>query len=135
LRISALLALCAVFANPAISQSGKGTIVGRAADAENALLPGARVRVEPGNVSVITDQVGEFTVIDLAPGDYKVTITYVGFLPYTSNVKVVAGQATRVDAVLKVAARGEEVTVALEEEVKVAHRARGKSNRAWAQFG
>jgi TonB-dependent receptor len=111
LRISLLLALCVVFASLAIAQSQKGTLVGRAADTAGALLPGARVRVEPGNVSVVSDQVGEFTVIDLAPGDYKVTITYVGFLPYTSDVKVVAGQATRVDAVLKVAAKGEQVTV------------------------
>src|SRR5580658_5413049 len=111
LRISLLLALCVVFASLAIAQSQKGTLVGRAADTAGALLPGARVRVEPGNVSVVSDQVGEFTVIDLAPGDYKVTITYVGFLPYTSDVKVVAGKATRVDAVLKVAAKGEQVTV------------------------
>ncbi len=111
LRMAVLLALCAVFASPVIAQSQKGTVVGRAADAAGALLPGARVRVEPGNVSVVTDQVGEFTVINLAPGDYKVTITYVGFLPYTLDVKVVAGHATRVDAVLKVAAKGEEVTV------------------------
>jgi len=111
LRIAALLGLCAVFANPVIAQSGKGTIVGKATDAENAVLPGAKVRVEPGDVVVATDQRGEFTAIDLAPGQYKVTISYVGFLPYTSEVKVVAGQATRLDAVLKVQAKGEEVTV------------------------
>jgi len=111
LRIPALLALCAVFANPAIAQSGKGTIVGRATDTASALLPGARVRIEPGGVSVVTDQVGEFTFVDLAPGEYRVTISYVGFLPFTSDVKVAAGQATRVDAVLRVAAKGEQVTV------------------------
>jgi outer membrane receptor protein involved in Fe transport len=55
--------------------------------------------------------VGEFSVIDLAPGDYKVTISYVGFLPFTADVKVVAGQPTRVDALLKVEAKGEAVTV------------------------
>ncbi len=111
LRIPALLVLCAVFANLTIAQSGKGTILGRAADAGNAVLPGAKVRVEPGDVVAATNQLGEFTVIDLAPGEYKVTISYVGFLPYTSAVKVVAGQATRLDAVLQVEAKGEQVTV------------------------
>ena len=110
-RISALLALCTVFANPAIAQSGKGTLAGRAVDTAGAVLRGARVRVEPGDVVSATDQLGEFTVSDLAPGQYKVTISYVGFLPYTSDVKVVAGQATRLDAVLKVEAKGEQVTV------------------------
>jgi TonB-dependent receptor len=109
-QITILLLLCACLGTAA-AQTGHGTISGRAVDSGGALLPGARVRVEPGNISVITDQVGEFTVIDLAPGENKVTITYVGFLPYTVDVKVVAGQVTRVDAVLKVAAKGEEVTV------------------------
>jgi TonB-dependent receptor len=111
LKLSALLVLSAVLAISASAQTGKGSLVGRAVDAENAVLPGAKVVVEPGDVSVITDQVGEFTVISLAPGAYKVTISYVGFLPFASDVKVVAGQATRVDAVLKVAAKGEVVTV------------------------
>src|ERR1700683_3128318 len=110
-RTPAVLALCAVLAQSAFTQTGKGNLVGHAADTAGALLPGAKGLVEPGNISVATDQVGEFTVITLAPGDYKVTISYVGFLPYTADVKVAAGQAARVDAVLKVAAKGEQVTV------------------------
>jgi TonB-dependent receptor len=88
------------------------------------MLPGAKVRVEPGNVSVATDQVGEFTVIDLVPGDYKVTISYVGFASYEADIKVVAGRATRVDAVLKVVSKGEAVTVVgdalgVEEDINI----------------
>jgi len=105
------LVLCAALSHSAFTQTGKGTLVGHAADTGGALLPGARVRVDPGNVSVVTNQVGEFTVIDLAPGDYKVTISYVGFLPFAADVKVVAGQSTRVDAMLKVEAKGEAITV------------------------
>src|SRR5580693_8656550 len=101
----------ALFAVSAFAQAGRGTIVGRAADSEAAVLPGAKVVVEPGNVNVATDRQGEFTVIDLAPGDYKITVSYVGFLPYSADVKVVAGQSARVDAVLKVQAKGESVTV------------------------
>ena len=105
------LAILATLTSSVFAQSAKGTLTGRAADSQNAVLPGARVRVEPGGVAVATDQQGEFTVINLTPGDYKVTVSYVGFLAYTVDVKVVAGQATRVDAVLKVEAKGEEVTV------------------------
>jgi TonB-dependent receptor len=115
LQFAATLVLAASFATlfavSALAQAGRGTIVGRAADSGAAVLPGARVRVEPGNISVATDQQGEFTVIDLAPGDYKITVSYVGFLPYSADVKVVGGQSVRVDAVLKVQARGESVTV------------------------
>jgi TonB-dependent receptor len=110
LQLATVLVL-ALVTNPASAQSAKGTLIGRAADTENAVLPGAKVQVEPGNASVATDHQGEFTVIDLAPGTYKITVSYVGFLSYTADVKVVAGQATRVDAVLKVQAKGEVVTV------------------------
>jgi TonB-dependent receptor len=111
LRILALLSLCAVLVNSAFAQTGRGTVTGRAVDTAGAVLPGAKVRIEPGDVSAVTDQLGEFTVINLAPGAYKLTISYVGFLPYAADVKVVAGQATRLDAVLKVEAKGEQVTV------------------------
>jgi outer membrane receptor protein involved in Fe transport len=111
LKLQVWLVLSMALAHSAFAQTGKGTLIGHAADSGGALLPGARVRVEPGNASVVTNQVGEFTVIDLAPGDYKVTISYVGFLPFSADVKVVAGQPTRVDALLKVEAKGEAVTV------------------------
>jgi TonB-dependent receptor len=97
--------------SPAFAQSTKGSLIGRAVDGENAVLPGAKVQVQPGNASAVTDQRGEFTVIDLTPGTYKVTVSYVGFLPFTAEVKVVAGAPIHVEAVLKVEAKGEVVTV------------------------
>lgn len=115
LRTSGLLFICLILTHAAIAQTEKGSLLGHAADTEGALLPGARVRVQPGDVAVVTNQVGEFSVINLAPGDYKVTVSYVGFAPYAADVKVVAGKPTRVDAVLKVAAKGEHVTVVADE--------------------
>src|ERR1700691_3321285 len=111
LSILVFLTLCIVLAPSVFAQTGKGSLGGHAADAAGAVLPGAKVEVEPGDISTATDQVGEFTVINIAPGDYKVTISYIGFLSYTADVKVVAGKAARMDAVLKVAAKGEQVTV------------------------
>jgi TonB-dependent receptor len=115
LKTVVLMILCVVLTRSASAQTEKGSLLGHAADTAGAMLPGARVRVEPGDVAVATNEVGEFTVIDLAPGDYKVTILYVGFVPYTADVKVVAGKGTRVDAVLKVASKGEEVTVVADQ--------------------
>src|SRR6202789_4172708 len=110
-RFAAAFVLAVFFAACAFAQSGRGSIAGRATDSEAAVLPGAKIVVEPGSVSVVTDRQGEFTVIDLAPGDYKITVSYVGFLPYSADVKVVAGQSARLEAVLKVRAKGESVTV------------------------
>jgi TonB-dependent receptor len=115
LHFATVFVLWALLAGSALAQGGKGTIAGRASDSGGALLPGAKVQIQPGDRSVVTDQVGEFTVIDMAPGTYKITISYVGFLPYTADVKVVAGQVAHVDAMLKVEAKGEQITVVADQ--------------------
>jgi TonB-dependent receptor len=58
-----------------------------------------------------TNGQGEFTVTDVPAGTYAVTISYVGFAPYTSSITVTSGQVTHVDAKLKVATAADEVEV------------------------
>jgi TonB-dependent receptor len=110
-RISILPLFLAFLITSALGQGGRGTILGRAADRQGAVLPGARVKLEPGDFTGSTNEVGEFNFIGIAPGDYTLTISYVGFATFTQQVKVVAGQATRVDAKLIVSGTSEEVTV------------------------
>ena len=95
----------------AVAQRNTGTISGRAVDRIGAVLAGAQVRLQPGDISAATDGQGEFNFIGLAPGEYSVTISYVGFSTFTQQVKVTAGQASRVEAKMEVAAASEEVTV------------------------
>src|SRR6202011_925276 len=57
---------------------------------------------------------GRFTIGNVAPGEYTVTVSYVGLLPYSTTITVIPGQVTRVDAVLQVAGVTEEVTVRAE---------------------
>jgi hypothetical protein len=95
----------------AFAQTGKGTIAGRVTDASGAVLQGARVEVLQRNSFVASDAQGEFTFTDLLPGSYTVKVSYVGFQPFSSDVTVASGQLARVDAVLKIATGGEQVTV------------------------
>ncbi len=111
LKASVLLILCPVLAHPAFAQAGRGTLVGRATDTSDAVLPGARVRLQPGDFTAATNEQGEFNLIGVAPGDYTLTISYVGFTTFTQQVKVTAGQVTRVEAKIKVATASEAVTV------------------------
>lgn len=111
LKALTLLALCAFLAAAAPAQTKDGRIRGRAVDKANAVLVGAQVTVQPGDVSVATDAQGEFTVNDIAPGDYTVTISYIGFVTFTAQVKVTSGQVSRVEAKMIVLAKYEEVTV------------------------
>jgi TonB-dependent receptor len=95
----------------ASAQTARGTIAGRVTDASGAVLQGARVEILQRSSFVVSDAQGEFTFTDLLPGSYTVTVSYVGFQPFSTDATVAAGQMARVDAVLKVASAGEEITV------------------------
>ncbi len=103
--------LCLFVVPQAVCQAGNGVITGVVKDSAGAVLQGAKVEMQPQIRPVTTDGQGEFTVTEMDPGTYAVTISYVGFAPYTGNVTVVAGQTARIDAVLKVGSANDEVVV------------------------
>ncbi len=80
-------------------------------DSAGAVLPGARVELKPRKASGLTSGQGEFSITDLPPGQYSVTVEYVGFATYSGAVTVVAGQASRLDIVLQVGMHNEVITV------------------------
>jgi len=59
----------------------------------------------------VTDNQGQYMIRGVAPGDYIVTVNYVGFLDFTMQVHVAEGQAQRVDATLRAAGQSEQVFV------------------------
>ena len=107
----AILVLSLLVLAPASAQSTKGVLSGVVKDAAGAVLQGAKIELKPQVRPLTTDGQGEFTLTEAVPGTYTVTISYVGFAPYTGSVKVVAGQTVRIDAVLKVTSAADEVVV------------------------
>jgi TonB-dependent receptor len=93
------------------AQERGGTITGRVNDAGRYVLPGARIELQPRGPATVSDQQGLFTIANVPPGEYTITVSYVGLLPFTSTLTVTAGQTMNVDAVLNVAGVNEEVTV------------------------
>jgi len=93
---------------PALSQVG--TIAGSVKDSSGAVLPGARAEIEQGPSAVSDDQ-GQFLISRLAPGSYKVTVSYVGFSSFSTSVTVTSGQVTALNAVLQVETASQTVTV------------------------
>jgi hypothetical protein len=98
-------------ASPALGQTKNGKIDGRVVDSSGSVLQGAQVELQPGGATGVSDARGTFTVTDLEPGTYTVTVSYVGFSPYISNVGVTAGATTEVEAALNVASSRQQVTV------------------------
>ncbi|HEX8136827.1 MAG TPA: TonB-dependent receptor [Pyrinomonadaceae bacterium] len=78
-----VLLLLAALAVPSLAQSNKGTIVGTVADPNGALVSGARVTVINTGTGDTREAVsgddGTFTVPNLDPGKYRVSVDAQGF--------------------------------------------------------
>jgi TonB-dependent receptor len=126
LSIAILIAPCG-----AAAQDKSGAITGRVADAQNAVLPGARVEMLPRGQVVASDGKGQFTILNLTPGHYTLRISYVGFAPFSTEVDVAAGQTAKVSAQLQVGRQSEVVEVRAERqhgEVEAINRQRMADN-------
>jgi TonB-dependent receptor len=110
------LQICIFYQGVMFAQSSKGTITGRATDSAGAVLQGARVELDPKVPPAVTGAQGEFTISDLPPGKYTLSINYVGFSSFSKAVTVTAGQVTRVEATLAVATANEQVMVYAERQ-------------------
>ncbi|HEY6348218.1 MAG TPA: TonB-dependent receptor [Candidatus Angelobacter sp.] len=97
------------------AEERKSTITGRVEDKQHALLPGASVELQPGGRKTVSDGQGQFVISGLAPGHYKLTISYVGFEPFSSEVDVTAAPVN-VDAALEIGARREVIEVRAERQ-------------------
>jgi TonB-dependent receptor len=80
-------------------------------DASGAVLEGARVGIAEPPISIVSNDQGEFIFTDLSPGKYTLTVSYMGFQPFSTDVTVTAGQVARVSTELQIAAAGEQITV------------------------
>ena len=109
-----LVAINVLWSTSAVAQERRGTITGVVTDAGHDALVGARVELDPKGHAAVTDTQGQFTIADLTPGDYKLTVSYVGFSAFSKPVHVSAGEAIRVDAVLQVENVNEEIIVRAE---------------------
>jgi outer membrane receptor protein involved in Fe transport len=121
IRPFALLAACALtaavsLAAPAHAQVLYGSIVGNVTDVQGAAIPAATVTVTSRETNltreVLSNEVGVFTVANLPPGTYDVSVTLQGFREFQqTNVPLGAGQISRVNVRLELGALTETVTV------------------------
>ena len=89
-------------------QGTTGKITGRITDAKDkAPLIGATIKVTNTNLGAISDDNGEYTILNVDVGTYTVTASYIGYDPQSiSDVRVSADLTTQVDFSLKVTGSG-----------------------------
>src|ERR1700676_235749 len=98
------------------AQERKGTITGHSTDSNQDPLIGARVELQPLGETATTHSLGQFTISEVPPGKYVLTVSYLGFDPFSKDVTVASGATVNVDAVLQIATVSQEVIVRGERE-------------------
>jgi hypothetical protein len=105
-------------------QTITSTIVGQVNDPSGAGVPDARVTAKNTETGIgadgATDSSGAYTIPQLQPGVYDVTVAKIGFITHAvTAIRVVSSQTVRVDARLELGAMQQTVSVA--GEVALVH--------------
>jgi TonB-dependent receptor len=91
------------FANPAIDQSGRGSIAGKVMDQRSGeTIIGANVVIEGTTIGAASDINGDYRIGNLEPGTYNITVTFISYEPVViENVRVDAGRTTSLNVSLR----------------------------------
>lgn len=117
LAAGAICALLVLYFAPKVSgQAAYGTIIGTVTDPSGAEVPDAKVtivNVDKGFSQTTTaNSSGFYSVTNLIPGNYKVTVEGKGFKTFVqNNLPVIVGTSTTLNVTLEIGAVGETITV------------------------
>jgi hypothetical protein len=113
-----VLSILVGFPGTVWAQSGSsGAIAGLVKDASGAVIPGVTVEAaSPALIekirTAVTDDHGEYKIVELRPGAYTVTFTLAGFGTVKhEGIELTAGTTVTVNADLRVGSLAETVTV------------------------
>jgi len=95
-----------------VTYAQSGLLTGQVTDSQKLSLPGAILRLSPGNIHTITDAYGKFQFLNVPAGDYQLTVTYIGYNSYTVPVKIIPGKLVAFSINMDEAAiQGKEVVI------------------------
>src|SRR5262249_24256431 len=102
-----------------LAQSTFGQFVGTVKDPSGAVIPGCAITVKNLGTSLIrtagADETGSYTVVNLEPGDYEITMEQPRFQKVTrTNLQLLARQTVRVDGVMPLVSQAQTVEVSVE---------------------
>ncbi len=121
-----MLALSLVFSLrgqtlPSRTGSLRGTVFTAEATQERTFVPGVRLRIQSTGagiaaIYVSTDEIGRFSVVELAPGPYRITVEFAGLGADPLDIVVSPDKVTEVEIELKLASLKEAITVSAQAE-------------------
>ncbi len=119
MRLGTAAGLVLVLAAAAYGQTNLATVTGVVSDSAGTAVPGAAVTIRNVGTNIArrveTDQTGDFTITNLAPGSYELTVEVSGFRGYRQPGMVLeVGQTLRTDIQLQLGSVAESITVAAE---------------------
>ena len=111
-----ICALLTVSVTPARAQAAAGTVTGQIADQQSAVIAGAQIRLVDSSTntsfSAVTNSVGRYTIVNVSPGVYDLTVSKEGFTSSrVSAQKVEVGQVLTLDLALQIGATATTVEV------------------------
>ncbi len=119
-----LLAVVQLFTIISPAQSTFGEFVGTVKDPSGAVVAGCTVTVKNlgtgATRTATTDSNGDYTVVNLEPGNYEMTMETSGFQKVTRpNLQLLSRQTVRVDGAMTVAAQAQTVEVNVQAEAPI----------------
>jgi len=114
-RVSVLLFGVFIFSIPSFAQKITGDISGTIVDASGAAVAGATVRAENAGTgekqTVTTNDTGFFRIVDLNPGQYRLTVEAAGFKTMQRQASVDIALVTQANFSLQIGSKTETVEV------------------------
>ena len=109
-RLSVILLLIIMLTISVNAQTGR--ISGNVTDANKLVLAGANVYIDELSKGAATDQQGNFDILQVKPGTYTLTVSYIGFQKQALDVKVEANKTTYIEVMLNPGiVEGDEVVI------------------------
>lgn len=99
-----------------------GLVTGNLTDEQGLSLPGATIKLLPGNRYTFADEYGKFVFLDVPPGTYTLDVEYLGYENIKRNIDVTAGTTTVANIKIK-----ETGVSSLKEVVVIGDRLRGQA--------
>jgi hypothetical protein len=123
-RVCSFAVLAALFAVMCSAQSTFGEFVGTVHDPSGAVVSGCTVTVRNLGTSATrtatTDSTGSYTIVNLEPANYEITMEMTGFQKTThTNLQLLSRQTVRVDGTLALASQAQAVEVNVQAEAPI----------------